>query len=251
MKIFLQNFWSWKVFLLCLVSGIPTALCLHYEFFYDMEVLASVFFVGIFFCFSITMNTADDRRFKAFDEIANIKSNILSVWRIVKSNDFPEESRAKILENLSAIFPNIIEFLKHYNDKNLGLELIQNVDREVGEIEKELVKFKSSDLSAPEVSRLYHFLFQINFSFEKLLTIKEHRTPSVLRNFLQFSLYLSVFVLAPEFAQLGILGVASSILVSFILAALIQIQNLIENPFESHIDDINFEFLERFHARLS
>jgi hypothetical protein len=252
MKIFLQNCWSWKILLLCLLSGVPTALCFHYEFFYDMEVLASVFFVGIFFCFSITMNTADDRRFKAFNEIANIKSNIMSLWRILRSNDFPEKIQQKITKSLQGIFPQMINFLKDSSiRRGSGLGLVKKFDEEVLSIERELVDLKLSNLSAPEISRVYHFLFQINFSFEKLLSIKEHRTPLVLRNFLQFSLFISVFVLAPEFAQLGILGIFSSILVSFIVAVLIRIQNMIENPFESGMDDVNFEFLDRFTERLS
>ena len=246
---FLRCVWTPKIFFYPIFAALATFICIELGFAIEMHVIASVFFVGIFFCFGIVMNTADERRFRAYEEIALIKANLMGFWHIVISRSLEKDINDKIYSYLMEIMESVSDYLLE-SDCDAAQEKLFNLDHKLKHLEAIVEILRTRDLPSPELSRLHQWIAQIYFSFEKLLTIKEYRTPVVLRMFLQFSLGLSVFVLAPEFAILGIWGIIMSMVVAFLLISLIEIQNMIENPFDNHIDDVQFEFLSRFSDRL-
>lgn len=235
-------------FILALLSAVLTWYCVEHQIVYDMRVIASVFFVGIFFCFGIIMNTADERRFQVFDEIALINGNLLTIWDIVLTQNLPKKDLLRAREELKKIQPAISKFLRVLwaKDQENGLHDVDVSFRGIMDISETLRKH---DFPSPEISRIHQFLAQNYAAFERLLSIKEHRTPRILRVFLQVALMLSMFILAPEFANLGYFGIFLSALVSLLLAYLIEVQNKIEYPFQNDLDDVKFEFLERFEKR--
>ncbi len=235
-------------FILASLSAVLTWYCVKYELIYDMGVIASVFFVGIFFCFGIIMNTADERRFQVYDEIALINGNLLTIWDMVLIQNLSKKEMVRLQSELIKIQPLISNFLRVLWDKNCekGLHEVDISMRGIMDVSETLRK---AGLPSPEISRIHQFMAQNYAGFERLLSIKEHRTPKVLRSFLQISLVLSMFILAPEFANLGNFGVFLSGFVSLLLASLIEIQNKIEYPFQDDVDDVKFEFLSRFEKR--
>ncbi len=58
---------------------------------YNMRIVVSFFFIGIFFVFSIVMNHINERIFKTYDEIDLIKANLLSTLQIIKVKKLPEK----------------------------------------------------------------------------------------------------------------------------------------------------------------
>jgi len=82
---FFKHIWAPKIIIFPIFSAIATFLCLELGFSIEMHVVASVFFIGIFVSFNIVMNTSDERRFKAYDEIALIKANLISFLQIAYS----------------------------------------------------------------------------------------------------------------------------------------------------------------------
>jgi hypothetical protein len=97
--------------------------------------------------------------------------------------------------------PAISSFLQEHNVKAAQNKLFY-AEQKLKHLELIVEMLRKNELPSPELSRLHQWLGQIYFSFEKLIIIKEHRTPIILRLFLKFALIISVFVLAPEFANL-------------------------------------------------
>lgn len=83
-----------------------------------------------------------------------------------------------------------------------------------------------------------------------MVSIKEYRTPKILRDFLKLTLLVSVFILSPDFAQIGWYGIIVSGLVAWFFTSLIVIQSQIEYPFRNHVDDFHDEYLDRFNDRV-
>lgn len=208
--------------------------------------VATVFFIGIFFSFGIVMNTADQRRFLGFDQIAKMKANLLYFWRISKRGGISMKEQELLRKLLMDFFPLLETFL---HQRLPEPSLLHGVDEHLGSIETLLAE--KGTFSDPERAQLQVCFRDTHEAFEELLTLKERRTPKILRLFLEFSLGISVIILAPEFAYMGLLGVVAAVLVAFLLATLVEIQKMIENPFERGLDDIRFDFLDRFSERLS
>jgi predicted membrane chloride channel (bestrophin family) len=246
---FFKHIWAPKIIIFPIFSAIVTFLCLELGFAIEMHVVASVFFIGIFVSFNIVMNTSDERRFKAYDEIALIKANLISFLQITQFRDLSKKEYSKIAEGLSEIMPAISSYLQE-NDLKAAQNKLFYAEQKLKHLELIVEMLRKTGLPSPELSRLHQWFGQIYFSFEKLIIIKEHRTPVILRLFLKFALIISVFVLAPEFANLKYWGIAMSAIIAFLLISLIEIQNRIENPFMGKLDDVKFEFMPRFTERI-
>lgn len=242
----IQEFFTFPVLVLPIFAGLTTAMCIHFGINFEMTVEASVFFVGIFFCFGIVMNTADERRFQAFDELALIKGNLLAMSQLASAWKLKAADKKKIQATVHEFMAALTYFLRHDPcDKSFA-----RVDDSLKRMVQFSEIFRKADLPSPEISRLHQFMAQIDFAFEKLAAIKEHRTPQMLRNFLKVTLALSVFVLAPEFADLGYWGIMMSVLITLLLMVLIAIQEKIEHPFDEDLDDVSLDFVDRFERRL-
>ncbi len=237
------------IFIFPIVSAITTFLCVKSGFAIEMHVVASVFFIGIFVSFTIVMNTADERRFKAYDEIALIKANLISFLQITQFRNLSKGDYDNIANGLSEIMPALSAFL-YENDIKTAQSKLFYTEQKLKHLELIVEILRKANLPSPELSRMHQWLGQIYFSLEKLLIIKEHRTPLILRMFLKFALIISVFVLAPEFANLQYWGIVMSAVIAFLLISLIEIQNRIENPFKGELDDVKFEFIPRFTERI-
>ena len=74
------------------------------------------------------MNTVNERRFQAYNEIALIKANLLSTLQIIKAKKLEEEK--EIFKNVSKIMFTIQNYLKN-EDEEKNLKLIQKMDNSI------------------------------------------------------------------------------------------------------------------------
>ena len=88
-------------------------------------------------------------------------------------------------------------------------------------------------------------------SFEKLLAIKENRTPRTLRTFLDWALVVGVLILSPQFATLGFYGIFASFLIMCFLIILIKVQKMLEYPFGKNIDHIDLRMRKKAFKRIT
>jgi len=243
----LKSTYKHKLLLLPFISFIATFFCIIYWYSYEMNVVTSFFFIGTFFVFSVIMNLVNTRRFWAIDEISSIKSYILSIYEVwlLQKVVWKKEKDACVW-----IFTWLQELLYEENNKSIKSHIL-HVDKKISLLLNIWEKLRKKWVSSPEISRIQQQIAEIRFSFEKLVSIREIRTPISLKLFMYISLPLSTILLAPTFASIWYFGVFLSSLIAFLLSLLLTIQNDIENPFETDVDDINFNFIDRFKERLN
>ena len=108
----------------------------------------------------------------------------------------------------------------------------------------------AKNISAPELACLLGWLEKMYSSFEKLLAVKETRTPRTLRIFLDWALVIGVLILSPQFARLGLYGVFTSFLIMSFLIILIKVQKMLEYPFGKNMDHIDLRMRNKTSTRI-
>ena len=239
-----RHFIRW-LFVVPILATLNTWLCYHYQWTFELRALVTIFFAGVFFAFAVIMNTANVRRFQAFDEIATIKSLMLSFWQIgaVYLNE-----REKV--DLKHTLVKFMQALRQLVKGEVSPASLQKVDHALSRIITNVEIIREKGMASPEVSRLLQWHQQMHLAIEKLLMIKGKRTPLSLRLFVAVVLVLALFVLAPQFALFGYYGIATSAIVSTVMVSLIFIQDMLENPFGDDIDDIKFRSTDQLYGRL-
>lgn len=249
MKKFHRHFQKW-LFVIPLFATLSAWFCHFIGFTMELRALVTIFFAGVFFAFAITLNTSNLRRFQALDEIALIKSIILSLWQTSKTV-LDEEQLEPLQKDLRHFFHLMQIFLREEPGTKKSRDKLLEIDLFFERIIETSENLRAAGMPPPEISRILQWHQQGYYAFEKLLTIKESRTPITLRLFIGLSLIISLFVLAPQFAQFGYYGIVAAAIVSTILVMLIRIQDMLEHPFGEDPDDISFEFATRMEERIS
>lgn len=232
-----------------ILAGVTTWYCFQVDYTLELRALVTIFFAGIFFAFAITMNTANLRRFQALEDIAHIKSILLSVWQTAKLH-LDHEQQAAFKIQIHGFFDTLQDFFHRPDTSTATAEQLETVDNFFDYLATHCQNLRDLGMPSPEVSRVMQWRQQGYHAFERLLTIKENRSPLALRFFMSFALIISLFVLAPQFAAFGYFGIGAVVIISIIMVSLIRIQNDLELPFGADLDDISFEFGERFKQRV-
>ncbi|MBL4664589.1 MAG: hypothetical protein JKY23_01290 [Nitrospinaceae bacterium] len=244
-------FFLFRILILPPLAGFLTFLCLEYDFKRALEGIDLIFFGGLFFVFAITINTANLRRFQAIDELAILWSVAMSYWQTGKRH-LTGQDQEKLQHELREFFEKL-RFLMH--EKVVGEEAknkLLEIDNFFNELSLIIESFRKTEkIGEPELACLLNWLEQMYSSFEKLLAIKEHRTPRSLRLFIDWALVLGELLLTPQFAMFGLYGVFSITLIMGFLITLIKIQKLLEYPFGKKIDHIDLRLKEKAYRRIA
>ena len=216
-----------------------------------LEGIGLIFFGGLFFVFAIIISTANLRRFQAIEELAVLWSLAMSFWQTGKRH-LAEKEQEKLQYELREFYEKL-RFLMHVDV--VGEETKQKlfeIDTFFNELSLVIERFRKTEkISAPEIACLLGWLEKMYSSFEKLLAIKEHRTPRSLRLFIDWALVVGVLLLTPQFATFGVYGIFSSFLIMCFLVTLIKIQKILEYPFGKNIDHIDLRLKEKAYRRIA
>ena len=231
-------FFLCRILILPPLAGFLTFLCMENDFTKSLEGVDLIFFGGLFFVLAIIINTANLRRFQAIEELAVLWSLAMSYWQTGKRH-LAEKDQEKLQHELREFFEKL-RFLMHVDV--IGEETKKKLLRKFLEDNKEnLEKF----------ANLLGWLEKMYSSFEKLLAIKEHRTPRSLRLFIDWALMGGVLLLTPQFATFGVYGVLTSAAIMGFLITLIKIQKILEYPFGKYIDHIDLRLKEKAYRRIA
>jgi hypothetical protein len=246
-----NQFFLFRIIFLPLLTGFLTYLCLENSFTKTLEGVDLIFFGGLFFVFAITVNTANFRRFQAIEELAVLWSLAMSYWNTGKRHLTKEE-----LDNLQHELRDFFEKLRFLMHEDVvGEEAkrkLLDIDSFFNALSLSIEDFrKTKTIGEPELACLLGWLENMYSSFEKLLAIKEHRTPRSLRLFIDWALVIGVLLLTPQFALFGIYGVLSSTVIMCFLITLIKIQKNLEYPFGKYIDHIDLRLKEKAYRRIA
>ena len=240
-----------RILILPPLAGFLTFLCIELDFTKMLAGIGLIFFGGLFFVFAIIISTANLRRFQAIEELAVLWSLAMSYWQTGKRH-LAEKEQEKLQYELREFYEKL-RFLMHVDV--VGEETKQKlfeIDTFFNELSLVIERFRKTEkISAPELAHLLGWLEKMYSSFEKLLAIKEHRTPRSLRLFIDWALVMGVLLLTPQFATFGVYGIFSSFLIMCFLVTLIKIQKILEYPFGKNIAHIDLRLKEKAYRRIA
>tara|TARA_B100000686_G_scaffold338940_1_gene412209 strand:+ start:2096 stop:2845 length:750 start_codon:yes stop_codon:yes gene_type:complete len=227
-----------------------TFLCIENNFAIVLKGVDLIFFGGLFFVFAITISTANVRRFQAIEEIAVLWSLTMSFLHTGKRH-LSDIENEKLQYHLREFFDQL-RFLLHVDV--IGKEAhkkLSNIDAFFNEISLIIENFRKTEkISSPEIACLLGWFEKMYLSFEKLLAIKEHRTPKTLRIIIDWALVIGILILTPQFAKIGVYGVFTAFIVMSFLIILIKIQKVLEYPFGKSLDHIDLRMREKASRRI-
>ena len=253
-KLLINNstpFFLYRILFFPPLASLLTFLCLENNFVLTLKGIDLIFFGGLFFVFAICISTANTRRFQAIEELANLWALAMSFLQTGKRH-LPEREKEKLQHELRDFFEKL-RFLFHIDV--IGEEAqkrLSDIDAFFNEISLTVESFRKTEkVSAPELACLLGWLEKMYSSFEKLLAIKENRTPRTLRVFLDWALVAGVLILTPQFATLGVYGIFVSFLIMCFLIVLIKVQKRLEYPFGKNIDHIDLRMRKKAYRRIA
>ena len=232
------------------LASFLTYLCIKEKFAFSLNGIDAIIFGGLFFVFAISISTANTRRFQAIEELAKLWAMAMS-FLLTSKRHLPNKEKEKFQFELREFFEKLrllfhVDVVGEESQKKL-----RDIDSFFNEVSLTIEEFRATkNISSPELACLLGWLEKMYTSFEKLLAIKESRTPRTLRIFLDWALVIGVLILTPHFAKFGGYGVFTSFLIMSFLIVLIKVQKMLEYPFGKNMDHIDLRMRNKTFKRI-
>jgi len=243
------SFFLFRMIILPTLAGFLTWYWIEIEFVLNLRAVDTIFFGGIFFSFAISINTANIRRFQAIDALAKLWSVSMSLWHTLRL-ELSQGEVNKLANELGNFFETI-RFLLHI--ETLGDDRkakLAKIDVFFYGLTKTIQQLRDRGLGSPETACLWKWVEEMNYAMEKLLSIKDNRTPKSLRIFIDWALVCGMLLLTPLFASYGNYGILISVVIMVVLLSLIKVQKMLEHPFGKDMDDIDLRCRDKINDRL-
>ena len=233
-----------KVFFVLLITSVVYYLCLKFNFVIDNDY--NIISIAIIFPLVFSITSAFNKRQESLKYFSELRSNLISI-----SDFFSSTSEISIQTNRE-----VNKILKNISNENVDLLSSSNSKSDIGkirnlfaEVQKKIVENEDAFINGEKID-LYRSKREASKCVENLYSLSIHNTPKSLRAYCLLFIYIYplIFVpsiianLKPEFELYNIFIFILCLLVSFVLIALYNIQDFIENPFDNKgIDDIKLE----------
>lgn len=201
--------------------------------------------IAIIFPLVFTIRSAFKRREKALEFLSRFKAGIITVKSSVESNtNITVEKKHEILEALLRIPKSLIAYL---GPDPLPMEALR---ADVSKVNDLLIE-RNEKLKVNGLLKILGFMRDVHLGIENTASIKTHRTPTSIRAYCLIFIYIypiiyvpSIFYKLNESSSMNDSWIlyALSIVSTFILISLFNVQEQLENPFDQDgIDDIKLE----------
>jgi hypothetical protein len=210
-----------------------------------------IFSIAIVFPLVFSITSAYQRRQDSIIEFSKFRNKIIDVSNLMYAvNGFKKEDYNKIFNVLLNIQEEFLNYMINGNDP----EIYDQIRQKRKDLFKEIVSYKEL-FNEREKDSIIGVKNEMFLSMEKLNGIKLHNTPISLRRYCLIFIYISPLLFNTKLISenqfqiyLGIdipVSVFFSMLISFILMALYNIQDYIENPFDQKgLDDLKINALK-------
>ena len=239
---------NFRVFIVTITTLIAFYLCHTYELkiFVDFNVIS----IAIVFPLVFTITGAYQKRQDALRLLSDYRANLVGISDYFKTvYKMPEENIKKFNSLLSSVSQSLYEMLTDKSQKT-SVDEIRNIMKEIhGVIYDNMSRFNER-----EKDSLIGTKREISRCIENLNALNIHGTPSSLRSYCLFFIYIFPFIYVPALFNHSFVEVTLtnqviimilSVLISFVLMALYNIQLYIENPFDQEgLDDIKTEIFK-------
>lgn len=224
---------------------------LYKKFQFNVNVDFFIFSIAIVFPLVFSITSAYQRRQESIIEFTKFRNKIIDITNLMYAvNGFKKEDYNMIFTNLLGIQNQFLNYL--INDSDVDeFKLIRQKRKDIF---KDIINFKNL-YNEREKDSIISVKNEMFLSMEKLNGLKLHNTPISLRKYCLIFIYISPFLFNTKLISenqfqifLGIdipVSVLFSMLISFILMALYNIQDYIENPFDQKgLDDLKINELK-------
>jgi len=239
---------KFRVFIVTITTLIAFYLCYTYELklFVDFNVIS----IAIVFPLVFTITGAYQKRQDALRLLSDYRANLVGISDYFKTvYKMPEENIKKFNSLLSSVSQSLYEMLTDKSQKT-SVDEIRNIMKDIhGVIYDNMSRFNER-----EKDSLIGTKREISRCIENLNALNIHGTPSSLRSYCLFFIYIFPFIYVPALFNHSFVEVTLtnqviimilSVLISFVLMALYNIQLYIENPFDQEgLDDIKTEIFK-------
>lgn len=218
----------------------------QYEIHLDVDF--NIISIAIVFPLVFSITSAYQRRQDAIRNFTEFRNKMIDLSNIFFAVDQIDNKTYKSLFNeLIAAQSILIDYLKS-NDSNYD---------QLREKRKDILKLiddNKSYFNEREKDSLIRVKNEMFLAAEQLRGIKIHGTPISMRKYCLFFIYLSPFLYNSQLVAIDTitfvgletsLSVVFSLAVSFVLMALYNVQDYIENPFDQNgLDDLKIDFMQ-------
>ena len=243
------SFFIFRLIFFPILAGSLTWYWEKVSFIYELQAVDTIFFGGLFFSFAIIINTANVRRFNAIDELAKLWAVGMSLWHTVK-RELPEDKVEEFQGQLQNFFEEIRFFLHIDTSEEESKKRQAKIDSFFSYLSATVYELRKNGMQSPETACLWRWIEEMSFALEKLIAVKEHRTPKSLRIFIDWAMVTGMLLLTPQFAAFGHYGILLAVILMIILLSLLKVQKMLEHPFGKDIDDIDLRCREKTTRRI-
>lgn len=239
---------NFRIFIVTITTLIAFYLCHRYELkiFVDFNVIS----IAIVFPLVFTITGAYQKRQDALRLLSDYRANLVGISDYFKTvYKMPKENIKKFNSLLSSVSNSLYEMLTDKSQKT-SVQEIRNIMKDIhGVIYENMSRFNEREKDSLIGSKR-----EISRCIENLNALNIHGTPSSLRSYCLFFIYIFPFIYVPALFNHSFVEVTLtnqviimilSVLISFVLMALYNIQLYIENPFDQEgLDDIKTEIFK-------
>jgi hypothetical protein len=229
---------NWQTLIVICLSFLSCYLTIRYQF----TLYADFLIFGLLIAFPITLTTKEafKRRERAMQYLSLFKASLQSLYYNVLNSKCDYREKDSFKNIVIEVTTTLINYLKGAEDGNPSL-----VHAAADKVAVFVMRNKKA-LKGSLPDKISFFLFRVNNSIEFLMATKRHRTPRGLNLVVKIAIYLFVLLYPASLLHqtgpdetLGYLFVAS-VVKSVFLISLVNVQEMLEDPF-NHSDDIRMD----------
>lgn len=241
-----------RTLIISLLSLASTYLCIQAKV--AVEIPSSVLGVAIVFPIVFSINAAYRRREEALTHLASFKSHAVALYWAhrdwLKTPDPAHTDRfTSLVQVLFDRVAHCLRFDRHDPAKHAAFRAVYAT---FSDLSASIEALRRADLTPSEVSRLNQYLRNLVTDFERLYNICLYRTPLSVRAHSRVFITTFPVVFGPFFAfiandSMPAGGYGVSLLFSFVLVSLENIQDDLENPFDAvGVDDVHLDIYRHY-----
>lgn len=233
---------NYRVLIVFVITIIVFFVCRYFE--YSLENNYNFFSIIVVFPLVFTITSAYQKRQSVLLYISMFRSNIKLINDHFKSSNLKPTDMIKVQKLLLEISNENLNHLRSNSNETLN-----KVRKCIDKLSEDIVRLKNV-LTEREVSYINRSKKELNDCVEILHSYKIHNTPKSLKIYCLLFIYIYPFIFVPGVLYNNLDSALSlnfyllflSLLISFVLMALYNIQDFLEDPFDNEgLDDIKLD----------
>lgn len=214
-----------------------TWVCLRYDL--EADLPSTLIGVAVVFPIVFSINAAYKRREDALGHLASAKGHAVAIaWAHQDWTGGDPELARRGRDGVERLFEAIHGFFRSGGES----EDLRRVYRRLASLSTSHEALRAAGVPANEISRVNQYLRAIVIAFERMRNILEYRTPMALRAYSRVFLNAFPVLFGPYFAQLArestlAVGYGVAAIYALVLVSLDNIQDALENPFDTVGED--------------